>query len=520
MKTTLTTTLSFLVAVAFCQNKTIEATAKIKNVTVYNSSAEVNYEKEVALPKGKSTIVFRDLTPFIVENTINVSVVNPDVAIVMVTEKINYLRHSKPDNNKIYALKDSIRKTEDGLALLASLTEAYTMEKSLLFKGESIGGVSEGVAVAEIEKASTFFNKRYTAINMELYKAAKRKNYLSHRLGQFDNQVKQLSANKSKAGSEIRVTVITKSPKKAKFSFRFLTEKGGWAPVYDCKFKGAENPIEFVFRANVYNASGVSWNDVKLKLSTASPTSGFDAPTLNGEVSKGVQLTSGNVKFREVQVRNTISEYEVNHKYTIPSDAKPYLIDVDAYQMEANYHYLLIPKVDPFGFLMADIPNWNKYDLIPGTTNVYNKGSYMGKTFLNTYTENDTLSLYLGKDKSIVAVRKEENTNNEHKIIGNFYIDKSDINIVIKNNSSETLSIQVLDQVPVFEIGDKPKFNLSGIDQAKYNNKEGSLLWKFTLEPNQNKTIDYKYDIKIPKNDIGSYKPRKRRFRTISCPSF
>ncbi|PCI96480.1 MAG: hypothetical protein COB15_09950 [Flavobacteriales bacterium] len=521
MKTILlTTVLSLLTILAFGESRTIEVTAKIKNVTVYNSSAEVNYEKEINLPKGKSTIVFSGLTPFIVENTINVSVLNPDVSIVMVTEKINYLKHHKSNGNKISVLNDSIATITEAISLLESLTEAYTVEKGLLFKDESIGGVSDGVLVAEIEKASRFFHQRYTAINIELYRAAKRKKQLNYRLDQFRNQIKQFSKNTSKSGSEISVTVMNNSSEKATFVFRFLTPKAGWAPIYDCKFKGAENPIEFIFRANVFNASGVSWNDVELKLSTASPTTGFDAPTLNGTSSKEEKPKTGNVKFREVQVRNTISEYAINHKYSIPSDAKPYLIDVDAYQMKADYHYLLIPKVDPFGFLMADIPNWNKYDLIPGTTNVYNKGSYMGKTFLNTYTENDTLSLYLGKDKNVIAIKKESNTNKEQQLIGNYYVDKSEINIVVKNNSSETLSIHVLDQIPVFEIGDKTKFNLNGIEQAIYSNKEGSLLWKFSLSANESQIIDYKYDIKIPKNDIGNYKPRRRRFRTISCPSF
>ncbi len=77
-----------------------------------------------------------------------------------------------------------------------------------------------------------------------------------------------------------------------------------------------------------------------------------------------------------------------------------------------------------------------------------------------------------------------------------------------------------MDQVPVFEIGEKIKFNLHGIDDAEYNNREGSVIWSFKLEPGQNRKIDYRYDVKIPKDDIGDYKPRKRRFRTISCPSF
>ena len=503
------------------QNKVVSARADIKSVTVYNSSAEVNYQKELLLPKGKSTIVFTDLTPFIVENTVNVSLSNPDVDIVTVTEKINYLPEKKNDDARLETLKDSIDRIGVDLGLLCSVTEALQVEKGLLFKDESIGGVSMGVAVAEIEKASVFFNQRYTAINTQLFQLSEREKLLKERLARYNNQVEQLSSATSRAASEISITVTNPAEKKVVFSFKFLTLKAGWAPVYDCKFEGPENPINFIFRANIFNASEVPWEDVEINLSTASPTTGFDTPSLNGTDQGTSNLNhAGNVKFKEIQVRNTVSEYHIKHNYSIPSDSKPYLVDVSTYQMAANYYYLLIPRIDPFGFLMANIPQWNQYDLIPGTTNIYNNGSYMGKTFLNTYTENDTLSLYLGKDNNIVGVRKEVNTNNQQKLIGNFYFDKSAINITVKNNTMETLKIQLLDQVPVFEIGEKIKFNLGGVEQAEYDNKQGILEWEFELAPNGSNMVDYHYEIKIPKDEIGYYKPRKRRFRTISCPSF
>ena len=508
---------------SFGQNKEIETTADIKSVTIYNSSAEINYRKEIALPQGKSTVIFTDLTPYIVENTINMSTSNADVDIITITEKINYTKEKKEFNSKIINLQDSIKHLENEKGLLKCKVDALTMEKNLLFKDESIGGVAKGVPVAEIEKASVFFSKRYLELSIEIFNLTEKDKAIQNSLTKYGNQIKELSSNTQKAGSEILVTLMNTSAKSVVFTFKFLTEKGGWAPVYDCKYQGVDSPLKFIFRANVFNASGISWDNVDIKLSTASPTTGFDKPTLNTKKEKDTRTNAGNtngVEFKEIEVANSIAEYDIKHKYTIPSDSKPYLVDVNAYEISAGYNYLLIPNIDPFGFLMARIPDWNKYNLIPGITNIYNKGSYMGKTFLNTYAENDTLSLYLGKDNNIQCVRKETSSSNQQNIIGNYYVDKSAINISIKNNSSEKYNIQLLDQVPEFNDNEKAKFNIENIEQAIYNKKEGLLTWNFQLAQNDSKVIDYKYEIKAPKNDIGGYRPMLRKVRAINCPSF
>jgi hypothetical protein len=59
------------------------------------------------------------------------------------------------------------------IGLLSVKKEAYSLEKKLLFKDESIGGVSKGVNVSEIEKASAFFSKRYIELSMELFEIEK-----------------------------------------------------------------------------------------------------------------------------------------------------------------------------------------------------------------------------------------------------------------------------------------------------------------------------------------------------------
>lgn len=503
------------------QKNDIEVACVPHSVTVYNSSAEIHYTQKVNVPAGKSTIIFTDLTPFIVENTVNITATIGELDIVTVTERINFTKVKQENGRKISSLQDSVYKTDRELGLLRCKKDALTHERDLLFKNESIGGLAKGVSVEQIEAAADFYNKRYYNLSVQIYDLDIKENRLKSQLQTYQRQISEFSVNVTKTCSEIEVVVNATSGGNVTFDFKFLTDKAGWAPSYDCKFQGVGEPIKFNFKANVFNATGNHWENINIKLSTASPTEGFDAPSLNEEKNNpNVTSANENVKFIEIQVANSIAEYDIKHKYSIPSDSKPYLVEVSSMDLKADFYYLLIPKMDPFGFLMTKIPDWNKYNLIPGVTNVYNKGSYMGKTFLNTYAENDTLNIYLGKDNSIQSTRKEKNVNHENNLIGNYYVDKSAISISIRNSGNSNVPVMLLDQVPVFDDSDDEKFSIQGIQEAVYDKNEGLLTWNFTLAGGETKEIDFKYEVKIPKNNIGNYKPAMKKFRTISCPSF
>ncbi|HWY38409.1 MAG TPA: DUF4139 domain-containing protein [Bacteroidia bacterium] len=517
MKTSIATAL-LAIPILVSGQKEIETIAKINQVTLYTSSAEINYEKEMQLPKGKTTVVFTDLTPFIVENSVNVAVSDKRISIITVAERINFAKEKRNINEWVIGLQDSIVKMNKELGLLHCKEEVAEAEKSLLFKGEAIGGLStHGVAVAEIEKASIFFNKRYYELSKDLYYLSERENDLHGKIKKCTSQLKELTTVSVQTTSEIKVTVNCPADEKVKFNFKFLTAKAGWAPTYDFKYEGPLNPLQFVFRANVFNASGVPWQEVAIKLSTADPIHGFSLPSLKNETKEDNPIQD--VNFKQIEVVNAITEYTISHQYTVPSDAKPYLVDVNAYSMPASYNYLLIPKLDPFGFLMAKIPGWNKYNLIPGTTNIYNMGTYMGKTFMDTYAENDTLSVYLGKDKNIQSTRNEKNITHSRFLAGNYSIEETHTEISIKNTSNDVLPLEMIDQVPIVTKEDKEKLTVFNIKAANYNKPDGLLTWNFSVKGGETILVNYNYEIKSPKENYDSG-PRHRKFRTIACPSF
>lgn len=509
--------LLLLPILATAQKREIEVNAKIREVIVYPSAAEINYEKKLTVQKGKTTFVFTDLPLYIIENSVNLSVSEPSVSIVTLTEQFNYVKEKRSPGNIIVALQDSLVKLRKQKGIITCKRETVEAEKELLSRGESIGGLAQGVKVSEMEKASVFFSKRYFELNKQQYELKERELEIEEKQQRYQNQLKEVTTVVQRTTSEISVLVNSQSEKEVTFTLRFLTSKAGWAPLYDFKYNGPQEPIQFVFRANVFNACGVNWDDVKIKLTTADPIKGFSLPEMDKAEDKTTNVSG--VTFKQVEVINAITEYKIEHQYNFPSDAKPYLVEVESYLMPANFNYLLIPKLDPFGFLMARVPNWNKYNLIPGTANIYNSGTYMGKTFLNTYADDDTLNLFLGKDKRIQSSRTENTIVRKRYVVGNFVTEETKVELNFKNNSGDALNVEVIDQVPVLEDDDE-KLTLTGIGKAFYEKEEGKLTWKHTIKPNEIISLDYKYDIRYPKTGGDPYRTNKRKFRTISCPAF
>lgn len=503
------------------QNK-IEAIKKIEGVTIYSSSANIKYSSNTPLKKGKNTIIFTNLTPNIIENSTQIKIENKDIKILSVTEQINF--QSKYDNNQAQKIKDSIEKVNDEISIIDYQIDANRKEKELLFKSESIGGLSNGVKVDEIEKAANFFHDRYLRLNEEDFQLQKKKSSLNRNLNLLESKLRNLTSQSSKQVSEIVVDVLSQKDIKTEVLLSFITPNAGWAPVYDINYNGVATPLSLNFKANIFNATNTDWNNVNIKLSTASPTIGFNIPTLDDNSSQSVKqdinYNNSNISFKSVEVSTNTEEYEIESKRNILSNGKPYLIDVKTFEIKSDFSFLVIPKLDNHAFLLANIPSWNNYNLMSATTNIYNHGTYLGKTFLNTVTNNDTLQVYLGKDNEIQCHRKEITNDNLNKMIGNSITSKADISITIINNHPNEVKIKMLDQIPPFFDDDEIKINVHNLDQSLISETDGIITWYFNLQNKEQKNITFDYNIKYPKKASSRVSSKKKMYRTISCPSF
>jgi len=200
-----------------------------------------------------------------------------------------------------------------------------------------------------------------------------------------------------------------------------------------------------------------------------------------------------------VQVeRQTTVDFEIESPYTINSDNKSYAIDMTTYNLPSDYQYYCVPKIDRDAFLIANIIDWEKYNLLPGEANIFFEETFVGKTLLDVRYASDTLQISLGRDKNVSVSREKLTDFTTKQFIGNKKEETRAWTINVKNNKSQKINMVLLDQIPKSTL-EEIEVELQKSSGAKYDTETGEIKWEFILEPSNKKNFELKYSVKYPK---------------------
>lgn len=201
-----------------------------------------------------------------------------------------------------------------------------------------------------------------------------------------------------------------------------------------------------------------------------------------------------------VQTENQTSvEFEINTPYTVLSQNKSTVVEVNRYAVPSGYEYYSIPKIDKDAFLLANITNWEQYNLLEGEANIFFEDTYVGKTILDTRNATDTLSLSLGRDKNISVNREMVRNYKTKKIIGSKTEETRAWKITVKNNKSQQVSFVLLDQVPV-STTQEIEVITENLSNGTLNKETGEVKWTLNLQPGESKDVELRYKIRYPKD--------------------
>lgn len=544
------------------QENKLNATSEVKKVTVFLTGAELSHQASVKLKKGKNTITFVGLSPGLDERSINLDPGTTDVNVLYINSHTNHLDEKK-DTEKIRTLKDSLEFYQDKMTLLKLEQEALKTERSLLFKDQSIGGQA-GVSIAEVEKSADFYRKRSNEINLLIFKNDKVKIKLEKERNKYSKQLYELDASVNPPTSDISVTLVANRDLEAPISFKYIIPTAGWTPKYDIRTEGTGSQVKLVYRAILFNNSGLDWKDIKIILSTASPDIGITMPELSKwylgneqipgpatEIAQYIQTQKGvrsdnsggnegqpsqevngkiydrifggattekqknQVMFKQIEVDMLSTEYTIDQPYTVFSDSKPYTVDVLEKTVNATYEYRAIPALEKDVFLQARLALKDLPELVSGDASVYFGGSYIGKTFIKTIDLEDSLTVSLGRDKKIQMLRKESNQDYQRTIVGNYEKEVLKYETTIKNTRDVPVWLIIEDQVPVASNSDQ-EVSVNDVSGGTLDKPSGKVTWRYALAPGETKVIKLGYTTKYPKYQ----KPKKKKYRTVASPSF
>jgi uncharacterized protein (TIGR02231 family) len=539
--------------------------APVESVVIYLEGAEITQAKTVQLEAGRNTIIFTGISSKLISKSIQINA-GPDASILSISDKINYLG---TDNlsPKARQLKDSLKMLNDMIGQLNYEKEAFESEKELLAKNEALGGREKAVSIAELKLAADFYRSRIKEINAELFRIGKKTELYDDILDRVNNELAELNARENIPMAEISVLLSSNAKANVRIELKYLVGDAGWAPSYDLIAEDVNKPIEVKYRAKVFNNTDVDWSNVKMKLSTSDPSQNASKPqlaawylnfeddysiqnnyqqgfTYSGNSLNEVVITGkGNAAqyadaegntgndaiakiqveknskvppaYEEIQVSDLSAEFEIKNTYTIPADAKPYIVEVTNYNLPATFKHYSIPKTEKEAFLLAQISGWEQLNLVEGPANVYFGGSYVGQSYIYTRSLDDTLDLSFGRDKKVMVSRTRLKEYNSRSFSGTNKKETQSFEIVVKNNRKSPITIDVEDQLPVSQNSEIIVETIE-LSKAKKDDASGKLIWNYTIAPGEQQKITLTYSIRYPKNKV----VRAKKYRKVRAARF
>lgn len=193
--------------------------------------------------------------------------------------------------------------------------------------------------------------------------------------------------------------------------------------------------------------------------------------------------------------------FDIELPYDITSNGKAQTAVLKEYEVPAGYQYYSAPRLDADAYLLAEVAEWEKLNLLPGEANIIFEGTYVGKSFIDPKSTSDTLNLTLSRDKRVVVKKEKLSDFSSTKFIGSNKVQKLSYEITVKNNKKEAITMLLKDQYPLATLKDI-EVELMEHSNANINKETGLLSWKLDLAPGESKKIRIAYSVKYAKDRV------------------
>ncbi|MCV9387122.1 DUF4139 domain-containing protein [Reichenbachiella ulvae] len=321
---------------------------KIEEVTIFVQGGQVTRTGNLDIPKGKSILLAKSLSPHIDEKSIQVKAIG-DFTILSVNHKLNYLNTLKKEK-KIDSLINQIENLELKISKAESRLQILSEKQSLLDANKNLGGETAGVSLSQMKQAIEFYDQELTQIKTEEIQTGLKIRKLEEQKSRIEQEISLVRDKNELPTSQIEIRVDSKNKTHGKFEITYLVANIGWYPKYDIRVENVEKPLVINYKAEIYQNTGIDWNNVKLKLSNGDPNQSGLAPELEtwylnyarntivnrsnyGKITQSVRNMTGQILDENgqalpgasIQVKGTtigtISDIDGNYSLVLPNGA-------------------------------------------------------------------------------------------------------------------------------------------------------------------------------------------------------
>lgn len=529
--------------------------SSIKKVTVYSQGAQVYRNSSYSISAGVTEVVIEGVSQYIDANSLQVKATGN---VIILDSKYSVF-YPKPEEieleglplqvrKDIHSLEDSLKVIGYDLREIQDEIDVLIATKNILANNGAIKGQGKvNDSIALLKEAIEYYTVKMMEVNKKLHILNRKKstkvtsqNGMNKRLKDLKNWQNNANLNPKEKGPIHRVTITLKANDfaKGKLDISYLVANAGWTPIYDLRSEINSGKVNLNYKAQVYQNTGIDWDNVRLSISTNNPYHNKTKPTLHpwyidfyayrentedrnarglSQLQKkaeeygytnapaGAEMATEDMaaitadKFVEVVDHMISAEFRIDLPYTIKSNNEQHMVLVKNVDLDADYKYYTVPKYDQSAYLVAQITKLDELQLVPAKANIFFDGSYIGETYLDPTTMDDTLHLSLGKDPNIIVKRTLLKKECKDRVIGTKKERTLAYSIEVKNLKSTSIEIVVQDQIPITQNTDI-EIITEELSKGKIDNRTGIINWSFTLKPSGKKDLQFSYKVKHDKD--------------------
>ncbi len=409
--------------------------------------------------------------------------------------------------------------------------------------------------MAELRKTNSNFSYR-TDISLDAQEEYLKK--LPEELDKLHKEVTELTKAQELLNKEleevkkeeekplIMVELITENAEEVPFLLQYQETSANWTPKYEVRFNGTDKPLAVSMKAKISQSSKEDWKQVKVTLFSgnpvqtdaipdlkstwlsfyeppqpvpASPMMGFMGMNMAASMAAGSaqamsassapamammnmdamkQMSAMQTEEATVSEEESMTAFELPNLRDVLSDTSGNLADLKNFSVDAKYHVLCIPKMSDKSFMTAEIISTD-WPLPPAKASVYLKDTFAGEFYVDSYSETDTFNLSLGNDERLKVVRTELPRKTQEALLKNQKKTQYAYKISILNNSSDSVNVKVLDQIPV-STEKTIVVETSDLSGGKLSEESGELSWELSAESKKETVLNVAYSVAWPKD--------------------
>ncbi|SLN15520.1 hypothetical protein AQS8620_00290 [Aquimixticola soesokkakensis] len=513
------------------------APTQVQEVTLYPQGATVQRSGSVDVQEGAHELVISDVPLGLDPQSLRVTVAGAGLDTVTFRDT-DLAPFSLADTPEREAAEARVAEAERRIAAVeqeVALAEAKA--QSALAKVAFYDKISASDTPAgELAQVAEVIGREGLAARNEAIAAQAEADAIRETLEPLDDDLEQAQAARdavvqdTTARAQIKLSVTAPAAGTLSYRVSYEVQEAGWTPDYALLLTTQESPSLTLDRgARVWQATGETWRDVDVVLSTSrpgtqnAPSEVFPWVRRLGETDeppmpapRGLKMASGAEMMMSdaapapqmvarAEMQGITQIYTLPHPVTVGGAAGDLRFALDRLDLAPQVVARAVPLFDASAYLVAKYTNDSGEVILPGAVRLMRDGALIGESWLDLITPAQEVETGFGAIDGLTVRRTLLDRNaGDRGVIRRDTEEVEAWRLEVENNTDRLWDVELRDRVPVSEQDDlqiswsaDPAPQESDIDDLR-----GVLGWAFDLPAGASNTVTLETTLRWPEGKV------------------